>query len=72
MAIKKTNAEDKNKAKDRFLSALRMPYEGVFSKMAKRARYRGRLKVYFQALIEAIVHNFKRLQVISADPIPIT
>ena len=71
MAIKKINARGKNKEKDSFLSALRMPYEGVFSKMAKRARYRGKLKVYFQALFEAIVHNVKRLITIGAEPVPL-
>ena len=72
MAIKKNNAQDKNRDKDAFFSSLRMPFEGVFSKMSKRARYRGKVKVYFQALMEAIVHNIKRLLVIEAEPIPIT
>ena len=47
MAIKKNNSKDKNKNKDSFFSSLRMPFEGVFSKMPKRARYRGILKVRF-------------------------
>ena len=72
MAIKKNNAKDKNKSKDAFFSRLRMPYEGVFSKMEKRARYRGRVKVYFQALMQAFVHNVKRLVVIRVDAIPIS
>ena len=46
-----------------------MPYEGVFSKMSQRARYRGKLKVYYQAVIEAIVHNVKRLIAIGAEPV---
>lgn len=71
MAIKKKNAKDKDKDKDRFLSSLRMPFEGVFSKMSKRARYRTKVKVQFQAFMEALVHNFKRLVVIGAEPIPI-
>jgi IS5 family transposase len=36
-----------------------------------RARYRGKVKVYFQALMEAFVHNVKRLNVIRVDAIPI-
>jgi IS5 family transposase len=71
MAIKKNNAKDKNRGKDAFFSALRMPFEGVFSKMPKRARYRGRVKVYFQVLMEAFVHNIKRLLIIREEPIPI-
>ena len=45
MAIEKNNAKTKNRKKDAFLSALRMPYEGVFSKSSHRARYRGKLRV---------------------------
>ena len=72
MVIKKNNARDKNREKDSFLSSLRMPYEGVFSQMSKRARYRGRLKVYFQVLMEALVHNIKRLAIVRAtEPIPL-
>ena len=72
MAIKKNNAKGKNREQDSFFSSLRMPFEGVFSKMSKRARYRGKVKVYFQALMDAIVHNIKRLIKIKSGPIPIT
>ena len=72
MAIKKNNAKGKDRRKDAFISMLRMPFEGLFSKMPHRARYRGLVKVYFQALMEALVSNLKRLVVIGADPIPIT
>lgn len=71
MAIKKNNVREKNREQDSYFSSLRMPYEGVFSKLSQRARYRGRVKVYFQAVIEAIVHNIKRLIVIGAEPIPL-
>ena len=73
MAIEKNNAKTKNRKKDAFLSALRMPYEGVFSKSSHRARYRGKLRVYFQTLMEALVHNVKRLVVLDLPeriPIP--
>jgi IS5 family transposase len=63
--------KEKNRHLDAFLSSLRMPFEGLFSKMSHRARYRGRLKVHFQALMEAMFSNFKRLIVIGAQPIPI-
>lgn len=72
MAIRKNNAQGKNRRKDAFFSSLRMPFEGVFSKMSHRARYRGKLKVYFQAVMEALVSNLKRLVAIEAEPIPLT
>lgn len=71
MAIKKNNAKDKNREKDSYLTSLRMPFEGVFSKLSKRARYRGQVKVYFQQLMQAIVHNVKRLVVMRVEAIPI-
>jgi len=71
MAIKKNNSKSKNRDKDRFISSLRMPYEGVFSKMPKQARYRGTVKVYFQALMDSIIHNVKRLIKIEQEAIPI-
>ena len=42
-------------------SGLRDPFEGVFSKFEKRARYRGLAKVQFQLFMDAIVWNVKRL-----------
>ena len=71
MAIKKNTAKDKDKKRDAYFSSLRMPYEGVFSKMSKRARYRSIAKVEFQAIMEAIVHNIKRLVTIRVEAIPI-
>jgi len=70
-AIKKNNMKDKNRAKDNWISAIRMPFEGVFSKMSKECRYRGRDKTLFQATMQALVFNLKRLLVIQAEPIPI-
>jgi transposase, IS5 family len=72
LVIKKNNAKGKDRRKDAFFSRLRMPFEGAFSKMSHRARYRGRLKVYFQALMESLVSNLKRLVVIDAEPLLIT
>lgn len=72
MAVKKNNNKQKNRQLDSFISSLRMPFEGVFSKSSHRARYRGILKVHFQVLMESLVHNLKRLLVIGAEPIPIT
>jgi IS5 family transposase len=72
MVIRKNNAKGKDRRRDAFFSAVRMPFEGLFSKMSSRARYRGRLRVYFQVLMEALVSNLKRLVAIGAEPIPIT
>lgn len=59
-AIKKRNRKDKNRDLDKWLTRVRMPYEGVFARCRRRARYRGRAKVQLQAFMEAVVHNLKR------------
>ena len=41
-----------------------MPFERVFSKQCKRARYKGVAKTQFQAFMQALAHNLKRLVVI--------
>lgn len=48
-AILKNNMKAKNKDKDRWLTKVRAPFEGTFSKMDRRARYRGVAKVQMQA-----------------------
>jgi IS5 family transposase len=68
-AILKNNMKDKDHERDRILAKMRMPYERVFSKMSKISRYRGIAKVQFQVLMEALIHNFKRLIAIEAPPI---
>lgn len=68
-AIMKNNMKGKNKDKDRWLTKVRAPFEGIFSKIEKRARYRGLAKVQMQAFLEAIVFNVKRLVVIGAPPL---
>ena len=71
-AIQKQNSKTKNRDKVRFISSIRMPFEGVFSKLSKRTRYRTKVKVYFQAVMQAIVSNIKRLLVLEIEePIPI-
>lgn len=62
--IRKNNDTDK----DRWLSGLRAPYEGTFSKMSRRTRYRGIAKVQFQAAFEALAFNIKRLVKMNAPP----
>ena len=66
MVILKNNMSDKNRDKDRFLSGLRAPYEGTFSKQNKRVRYKGVEKNQAAELLYAIAFNFRRLIKISA------
>lgn len=68
-AILKNNMKGKNREKDKFISSLRMPFEGVFSKMDKRVRYIGQAKVAFQAQMQSLAHNFKRLIAIASPPL---
>lgn len=68
-AIMKNNMIHKNKDKDRWLSGLRAPFEGTFSKITHRAKYRGWAKVQMQVFLEAIVFNIKRLLVLNAPPL---
>ena len=70
-AVLKRNMKGKNFDKDRWLSAVRMPYEGVFARLSKRARYRGVVKTQFQALMQAIGFNLRRLITINAPPLQI-
>lgn len=58
--IRKNNNKNKNKDLDKYRSTIRMPYEGTFSKLEHRARYRGKVKVLFQCFAEAICHNLKK------------
>ena len=59
----------KNKDFDRWRSSVRAPFEGVFSKFKKRARYRGHANVQIQFFMDAIVHNVTRLVDIHSQPL---
>ena len=67
--IRKNNNKTKNHDLDRWRSAIRMPFEGTFSKLKKRARYRGILKVEFQNIFQALCHNLKKAVIILPTPI---
>ncbi len=67
-AILKNNMLNKNYDKDRWLTKLRMPFEGVFSKKRK-IRYRGLAKVQLQVFLEASVFNVRRLLALNAPPL---
>lgn len=58
--IRKKNNARKNRDLDRYRSGIRMPFEGTFSKQRKRAKYRGKRKVLFQCLFEAVCLNLKK------------
>ncbi len=58
--IRKNNNPNKNQDLDKWRSHIRMPYESTFSKLPKRARYRGKTKVAFQNFGESISYNLKK------------
>lgn len=67
--IKKNNRKDKDRDKDRWLTALRMPYEGIFNFADKVTPYRGLEKVSFHQVLDALTQNLKRLLRIIENPI---
>lgn len=67
--IRKNNNPIKNHDLDRWRSAIRMPFEGTFSKMCKRARYRRHAKVTMQCFLEAMAYNLKKsVRILFAPP----
>ena len=64
--IKLNHMKAKNRDKDRWLTAIRAPYERVFSKRDRRVRYCGVAKNQFRAFGRAIAFNLKRLVVLEA------
>ena len=69
--IRKNNNKAKQKDLDRWRSQVRMPFEGTFSKLEKRARYKGLKKVVFQNFLDSIVHNLKKaVTILPLEPIP--
>jgi IS5 family transposase len=67
MIILKDNMKEKNKDKDRFISKIRAPYEGAFSKQTKRTRYKGADKNHAAECLYAIAFNFRRLLVLESS-----
>jgi IS5 family transposase len=64
--ILKDNMKEKDRDKDRWLTRVRMPYEGTFARMRQRTWYRGTMKNQFEGFLEAMAFNFKRLVRIDA------
>jgi IS5 family transposase len=58
--IRKNNNPNKNYDLDRWRSHMRMPFEATFSKLKKKARYRGKTKTAFQNFIESTCYNLKK------------
>ena len=67
--IFKNNMINKDYIRDARISKLRMPYESVFSKMSKKARYTGVAKNQFQGFMQAIAYNLKKLIRIAPPPL---
>lgn len=67
--IRKNNNKDKDRNLDSWRSKTRMPFEGTFSKIRKRAKFKGQTKVTMQYFFEAICHNIKKG--ITIKPLPI-
>jgi IS5 family transposase len=67
--VLRKDMKGKNADKDRWLSSVRMPFEGTFARFGKRARYRGLAKCRFQVLMQCLCHNLKRLLAIRAEPL---
>ena len=61
MVILRNNMKNKNRDLDRWLSKLRAPYEGTFSKQNKRVRYLGVVKNQGAEFLYAVAFNFRRL-----------
>jgi IS5 family transposase len=61
MVIKRNNMKDKNADLDSWISKLRAPYEGTFSKQNKRVRYKGVAKNQGAEFMYAIAYNFRKL-----------
>ena len=61
MIILKRNMINKNRDLDRYISQLRSPYEGTFSKQNNRTRYKGVAKNQAAEFMHATAFNIKRL-----------
>ena len=58
--IKKNSNKTKNKDLDKWKSKTRMPFEYNFSKLRKRTKFRGQVKVLMQCFMESICFNLKK------------
>lgn len=63
--IEKNSRKDRNQGLNSWRSKTRMPFEGGFSKLRKRAKFRGHAKVTMQCFMEAICANLKKAITVS-------
>jgi IS5 family transposase len=61
MIIKRKNMKDKNADLDRWITKLRCPHEGTFSKQNNRVRYKGVVKNQGAEFMYATAYNLRRL-----------
>lgn len=64
--IEKNNRKNRNHDLNSWRSKTRMPFEGSFSKLRKRAKFRSNVKVLMQCYMESICHNLKKATTILA------
>jgi len=69
--IRKNNNKVKNRMLDKWRSRVRMPFESTFSRLRKRAKFRGQQKVFAQCLLESICYNLKKAIAILPRGIPL-
>ena len=67
--IMKRSNKNKNRELDKWRSKIRMPFEGTFAKLNKKAKYRGRVKVLFKCFFESICYNLKKSIKVLFNPI---
>lgn len=65
MVIKRNNMKDKNRDLDRWITKVRAPFEGTFSKQNKRVRYKGIVKNQGAEFMNANAFNFRRLLILN-------
>lgn len=58
--IEKRSKKDRDRDLNTWRSKTRMPFENTFSRMRKRAKFRGHAKVTLQCFMEAICQNLKK------------
>ena len=67
LVILKNNMKNKNRDLDKWISKLRSPYEGTFSKQNNRTRYKGIAKNQAAEFLHATAFNLKRLLVLEEN-----
>ena len=69
--IRKNTNKRKNNMLDFWRSRVRMPFESTFSRLRKRAKFRGKEKVLAQCMFESICYNLKKAIVVLPREMPL-